>query len=91
MITNGESTCLSRKSGFCALSNTCDTYRSKGLWDYDFKIRFATDDDDVYIRVPLASFAGNYEEMGGVCVIFVEYLDPSYDDSKQIMLGGMFF
>lgn len=41
--------------------------------------------------MPLASFAANYEAEGGVCVIFVEYLDSQYADSKTIMLGGMFF
>lgn len=92
VISNGEATCLSRKSGYCALANPCDYYYSKGLWDYDFKIKFVTQGDTNYIRVPLASFAANYDQEGGVCVIFVEYLDPNAsNDSKFIMLGGMFF
>jgi len=44
-----------------------------------------------YIRIPLATFAANYEKEGGVCVLFVEYLDASVDNSKSIMLGGMFW
>lgn len=91
VITKGESTCLSRKSGYCALARTCDAYTASGLWDYDFKIKFSTSLDSNYIRVPLATFAANFEAEGGVCVIFVEYLDSQYDDSKSIMLGSMLF
>jgi len=92
VITKGESTCLSRQSGYCALSSPCDYYRTTGLWDYSFKMRFANQDgSDTYFRVPLATFAANYDQLGGVCVIFVEYLDFQYQDSKQIILGSMFF
>lgn len=91
VITNGESTCLSRKSGYCALANECSYYRSTGLWDYDFKVKFTSAGTEDYLRVPLASFAANYAEEGGVCVIFVEYLDDSYNNSKFIIMGGMFF
>lgn len=91
VITKGESTCLSRKSGYCALSNPCSYYQSTGLWDYDFKIQFQTNQDSNYLRVPLATFAADYEQEGGVCVVFVEYLDSYYDDSKSIILGSMFF
>lgn len=42
VVTKGESTCLSRKSGYCALSNPCDHYANTGLWDYDFKVKFRT-------------------------------------------------
>jgi len=52
-----------------------------GVWDYDFKIKFTSGDDDNYFRVPLASFAANYDKEGGVCVIFVEYLDSQFSDS----------
>lgn len=75
VITKGESTCLQRKSGYCALSNPCERYAEMGVWDYDFKIKFTTTSDDLYFRVPLASFAANYDAEGGVCVVFVEYLD----------------
>ena len=63
------------------------------MWDLDFKIEFGDGsvEGSNYIRVPLASFAANYEAAGGVCAIFVEYLDPTYDDGKSIMLGGLFF
>lgn len=61
------------------------------MWDYDFKIQFTTTGDDNYIRVPLSTFASNYVISGGLCSIFVEYLDPTDDDSSQIILGGMFF
>lgn len=91
VATKGESTCLARKSGYCALTSPCSYYATTGLWDYDFKIQFTTNSDSNYIRVPLASFAANYDQEGGFCVIFVEYLDAQYDDSKTIMLGGMFF
>ena len=91
IITKGESTCIAAKSGYCVLSSTCDAYTSMGLWDYDFKINFDNADTDTYIRVPLASFAANSEAEGGFCAIFVEFLDDRFDDSKTIMLGGMFF
>jgi len=38
LVTNGESTCVTGKSGYCVLSDTCDAYASMGLWDYDFKM-----------------------------------------------------
>lgn len=91
VATKGESTCLSRKSGYCALSNPCDYYNKYNLWDYDFKIQFQTNQDDFYLRVPLATFAANYDAEGGVCVVFVEYLQDTQNDGKSIMLGSMFF
>ena len=91
VASKGESSCLQRKSGYCALANPCDYYRTKGLWDYNFKVKFSTNEDDYYFRIPLASFAANYEQEGGVCVIFVEFLDANYDDSQFIIFGGMFF
>lgn len=91
MITQGESSCLHRKSGYCALANQCDYYRDKGLWDYNFKVKFNTNEDDYYFRIPLATFAANYEQEGGACAIFVEYLDANLDDSQFIIFGGMFF
>jgi len=91
VATKGESTCLSRRSGYCALSHPCEYYNAKGLWDYDFKIQFETNSDDMYMRVPLASFAANYEAEGGVCAIFVEYLKDNENNGKSIQLGSMFF
>ena len=43
------------------------------------------------MRIPLASFAANYDGEGGSCVIFVEYLDDSQQNGMSIMLGSMFF
>jgi len=91
VITQGEATCLSFKGGYCALANTCDYYEPKGLWEYDFKIKFTTQSDNNYIRVPLASFAANHIQNNGLCVIFVEYLLDQADASQQIIIGGMFF
>ena len=51
----------------------------------------STKPTNTYIRVPLASFAANYISEGGFCAIFVEFLDSGFDDSKAIILGGMFF
>jgi len=39
----------------------------------------------------LASFAANFDQEGGVCVIFVEYLDATEKDSKSVIFGSMFF
>jgi len=89
VVTKGEATCVYKKGGYCALSNPCSVYKSFGLWDYDFKIQF--EEDSNYIRVPLASFAADFDEEGGVCVIFVEYLNTINSDSKSIILGNMFF
>jgi len=91
VASKGESTCLSHKSGYCALANKCSYYNKMGLWDYDFRLRFQTSEDSNYIRVPLASFAANYDAAGGVCVVFVEYLDDAYANSKSILFGGLFF
>jgi hypothetical protein len=90
VISNGESTCLSRRSGYCAMANPCSHYADTGLWDYDFKVQFTTEEDNNYLRIPLATFAADYAEENA-CVIFVEYLDSSYSDSKFVILGGMFF
>ena len=38
VATKGESTCLSTKSGYCALSNPCEYYNKMNLWDFDFKV-----------------------------------------------------
>lgn len=72
VISNGEATCINQVGGFCLLTKTCESYRNSGLWDYDFKIKFKAQDN--YLRVPLATFAANYDQEGGVCAIFVEYL-----------------
>ena len=72
------------------MANTCEHYDQYGLWDYDFKIFFDSG-STYYTRVPLSTFASNYEMSNGLCTIFVEYLDSSDNDSKQIILGGMFF
>lgn len=72
------------------MANTCEHYDRYGLWNYDFKIMFDTGADN-YMRVPLSTFASNYEMSNGLCTIFVEYLDSNDMDSKQIILGGMFF
>jgi hypothetical protein len=91
LATNGESSCLNAVGGYCVLSQPCAYYSAKGLWDYSFKMSMDTGADLNYIRVPLATFAANYDAEGGVCVLFVEYLDSSSDNSKSIMLGGLFF
>ena len=91
IISKGESTCIAAKSGYCVLSDTCDAYYATGLWDYDFKINFGHASTKNYIRVPLASFAANSDAEGGLCAIFVEFLDDRFDDSKTIIFGGMFF
>lgn len=62
-----------------------------GLWDYDFKIMFKNQVGNSYVRVPLATFAANYDQEGGVCVVFVEFLDARFDDSKSVIFGSMFF
>lgn len=96
VITHGEASCIRGKGGYCVLADTCDTYNSMGLWQYDFKIRFVTDQDTNYIRVPLSTFANNTlpgaaGQFPGFCVIFVEYLMETNADSQQIIFGGMFF
>lgn len=82
VITHGEAECLPRKSGYCMLTSPCEYYKDMGVWDYDFKVKFTSDTDENYIRVPLATFAANYEIENNVCVIFVEYLDERANDSK---------
>lgn len=82
VASNGEATCISQKSGYCALTRPCKDYTK--LWEYDFRLRFKTDADPNYVRVPLATFAADYHNDKGaeVCVVFVEYLDVREDDSK---------
>jgi len=91
VAAKGQSTCITKAGGYCALLNPCEDYQDTGLWDYDFRIQFDTVFDDNYIRVPLASFAANSETINGQCVIYVEMLDIENPDSRQIILGSMFF
>ena len=71
VAAKGQSTCITKAGGYCALLNPCEDYQDTGLWDYDFRIQFYTVFDDNYIRVPLASFAANSETLNGQCVIYV--------------------
>lgn len=92
VLTKGESSCLNKPAGYCVLTNQCSYYQNTGLWNYDFKVAFETQGDVNYIRIPLATFAANSDLDGGLCAIFVEFLDSRLsDDSKFIILGGMFF
>ena len=88
IASHGEVNCVNNVGGFCILPQVCSAYTVMGLWDYDFKIKFSTSSS--YIRVPLATFAADYEGHNGLCAILVEYLDDRVNDSKQILLGGMF-
>jgi hypothetical protein len=91
VVTRGEATCLRSIGGYCVLANTCDYYQSLGLWNMDFKILFTSaSGSGTYLRVPLATFASNTAEPNS-CVIYVEYLEDSFVDSRQVIFGGMFF
>lgn len=70
------------------MTKSCDNYPE--LWKYDIKLAFGSDDNLNYIRVPIATFAADYEAIGA-CALFVEFLDPYFQDSKSIVLGAMFF
>jgi hypothetical protein len=89
IASNGDSTCLKEKGGFCLLSRPCDQYSS--LWLFSFKAQFLTTKDKNYLRIPFATFAANYEPEGGKCAIFVEYLPERAIEGDSIIFGGMFF
>ena len=89
IITAGEGSCVDGPGGYCALPQNCEAYNDRGLWDYDFKIKFATGGDQ-YLRIPLTTIAADFYNYNGLCAVFVEYLEASVSDSKQIILGGMF-
>lgn len=91
LAADGKASCVNRQGGFCALSGPCEDFTDSGIWDYHFKIRFNQSNDDNYIRVPLASFAANREDLNGQCAIYVEMLAIKNSDSRQIILGSMFF
>ena len=38
VTTMGQSTCVTKASGYCVLVNPCEYYSDYGLWEYDFKI-----------------------------------------------------
>lgn len=90
IASEGQATCIQHTGGLCALPQVCEAYNDMGLWDYDFKIKYSTDANDYYLRVPLASFAADYTTDNGLCGIFVQYLSDTQTNSKQILLGGMF-
>jgi hypothetical protein len=70
------------------LPKTCENYSS--LWDLSFRIAFAGDDQ--YVIVPLASFANTIiTDRVSTCEVYVELLDESLFDARQIVLGQMFF
>ena len=93
IASKGQAVCGNFLGGYCLLPQTCDYYNDKGLWEYDFRIKFESNDEtnDNYFRIPLSNFASNFQFDGGLCAIFVEFLDVENDDSQQILLGGLFF
>jgi hypothetical protein len=89
VASRGEVSCIEATGGYCVLAKSCGTYTAMGLWNYDFRIQFASSSDNNYLRVPLATFAINNAD--GTCSIMVEYLNANYQNSQQIIFGGMFF
>lgn len=84
IISVGQSLCAKVQGGYCILPKSCEEYSS--LWSYSFKIQFAGQAD--YMLVPLASFAANQEYTDrNECVIYVEMLDESFANSRQIVIG----
>jgi hypothetical protein len=64
------------------LPQNCAAWNAYGLWDYDFKIQFASQDSaSAYIRVPLSNFAWDDDDQD-LCAIFVHYM-PSWDTGSQ--------
>lgn len=88
IATSGASDCARTAGGYCVLPFSCDQYPT--LWEYSFKIVVGTNND--VIIVPLASFAADRDIDGEAsCAIYVEMLDESIADSRQIVFGNMFF
>lgn len=90
IVTSGQVNCIKLPGFYCTLPQTCSNYPT--LWDYSFRIAFSGDQNNNLLVVPLGSFASDEIIRGSAqCKIFVELLDENLVDSRQIVLGAMFF
>lgn len=88
IAASGQADCARTQGGYCTLPNQCSNYAS--LWEYSFKI--AIPDALNILIAPLASFAADQTlNQTDICVIYVEMLDETLPDSRQVIVGNMFF
>ena len=89
IISNNLAVCEDSLDGICVMPDVCSSYT--GFETYAFKFQFAG--SNIFLRVPLATFASNVRGSGGVnqCNIQVTYLDTVNTQSSNIILGGQFF
>jgi len=88
IAVSGQANCARTQGGYCTLPRNCSTY--EGLWDYSFKMAFSGQDN--ILIAPLASFAADQTvKNNDVCIIYVEMLDETLADSRQVIVGNMFF
>jgi hypothetical protein len=88
IASKGAALCARIQGGVCVMPKSCENYPS--LWTYSFRIMFAGDDQ--YMIVPMATFANTETRANKTaCVVYVEMLDESLFDARQIVLGNLFF
>lgn len=88
IAVSGQANCARTQGGYCTLPKNCSSYAS--LWEYSFKMAF-TGQDNVLVA-PLASFAADQTvNSDDICVVYVEMLDETLADSRQVIIGNMFF
>lgn len=84
----GQANCARTQGGYCTMPKTCSNYAS--LWEYSFKMAFASQEN--ILVAPIASFAADQTVNGDdICVVYVEMLDETLADSRQVIIGNMFF
>ena len=88
VATKGAASCVDAVGGYCILPKGCANYAD--LWKYDFRVKFESANDDNYLRIPLATYAID-DTQENTCSIMVEYLNANFQNSQQIIFGGMTF
>lgn len=93
VLSKGSASCIWRLGGICELPKSCANYTSSGLWDFSFKLNFKNTGSSDYIIIPLVSLVADYTYSNGdtICEILVQKIDPKYEDSRSIILGGLVF
>lgn len=88
IASHGQADCARTQGGYCTLPNQCSNYAN--LWEYSFKIAFPGALN--VLIAPLGSFAADQTvNQTNTCIIYVEMLDETLPDSRQVIVGNMFF
>lgn len=90
-VTGYTVVCDATTDGICVLNNACESFPE--IANYYFNFTFQNQiPDDLYMLVPLATFAETVGLSGSQkCNLNVNYLNSASSASNHVILGGMFF